>query len=151
MLKHTIEYEDFNGLKRVEDFYFNLSKTELQKMELMKDDSMSVKLKRIINANDVPAIMLLFDDILLASYGEKSADGRLFLKNEEIRNAFKCSGAYDALFQELFTGDDAAIKLSDFINGIFPHDLIAQAKAEGLLDEQGTPTEKAQSSLLESK
>ena len=34
MLKKTIEYVDYNGNPRKEDFYFNLSEAELAKMEL---------------------------------------------------------------------------------------------------------------------
>ena len=32
MLKKTITYTDYNGNSRTEDFYFNLTKTELMKM-----------------------------------------------------------------------------------------------------------------------
>lgn len=33
MLVKTITYEDFNGTERTEDFMFNLTKTELVKLE----------------------------------------------------------------------------------------------------------------------
>ena len=33
MLKKTITYEDFNGVERKEDFYFNLSKAEIMEMQ----------------------------------------------------------------------------------------------------------------------
>ena len=32
MLKKTISYVDYNGTKRTEDFYFNLTKAEISEM-----------------------------------------------------------------------------------------------------------------------
>ena len=32
MIKKTVKYEDFNGVERSEDLYFNLTKTELQNL-----------------------------------------------------------------------------------------------------------------------
>ena len=34
MLKKTITYNDYNGVERTEDFYFNLSKAEILEMEM---------------------------------------------------------------------------------------------------------------------
>ena len=34
MLKKTIKYNDYNGVERNEDFYFNLSQAELMEMEM---------------------------------------------------------------------------------------------------------------------
>ena len=57
MLKKTIEYTDFNGVKRKEDFYFNLSKAELMEMELGVTGGMKQLLERIIQADDMPKLM----------------------------------------------------------------------------------------------
>lgn len=76
MLKKTITYTDYNGLKRTEDFYFNLTESELSEMEVDVDGGMSNKLKQIVDANDGKQIMQNFKFFIKKAYGEKSDDGR---------------------------------------------------------------------------
>jgi hypothetical protein len=67
---------------------------------------------------------------VLKAYGVKSADGRQFIKNDEVRDAFKQTEAYSIIFMELATDADAAAK---FINGIVPEDLSKELqKAESV-------------------
>ncbi len=64
--------------------------------------------------------MLNSNESILLSYGEKSADGKRFIKSDESREAFSQTAAFDTLFMELATEDEAA---SNFIKGILPKDL----------------------------
>lgn len=124
MLKETIKYEDYNGVERTEDHYFNLTKTEIMKMELGVKGGLTELIQRIISAQDTPALMEIFDDLIHKAYGVKSADGKRFEKNEENWLAFKESGAYDKLFMDLATDAEKAAK---FINSIVPAELAAEA------------------------
>ena len=117
MLKKPIKYTDYNGVEREEDFYFNLSKAELMEMELSKSGGLSDQIQKIIQAKDTPAIVAVFKDLILKAYGEKSPDGKRFVKNQELRDAFEQSEAYSNLFMELATDDQ---KAAEFINGIVP-------------------------------
>ena len=117
MLKKTITYTDYNGVERTEDFYFNLTKAELMEMEIGTTGGMADMIKRIIDAKDAPAIIKIFKELVLKAYGEKSADGKRFVKSEEISNGFAQTEAYSQLFMELSTDADAASK---FVNGIMP-------------------------------
>ena len=117
MFKKTIEYTDFNGEERKEDFYFNLSKAELLEMQLSKDGGLKDFLEKIVKTKDVPKLVEMFKKIILMSYGEKSADGKHFMKSEEIRQSFACTEAYSELFMELATNSDAA---AEFINALLP-------------------------------
>ena len=117
MLKKTITYTDFNGVERTEDFYFNLTEAELTEMELSMNGGLSDYIQKIISAQDAPSIINIFKDLLLKSYGEKSLDGRRFVKNQEIRDAFEQTQAYSQLFMELASDDQ---KAAEFINGIVP-------------------------------
>lgn len=117
MLKKTYTYEDFDGNERTEDFYFNLSKAELMEMELGISGGMVQKLKKIIAAQDGDSIIRTFKEIILAAYGEKSADGKRFDKSAEISKNFSHTVPYSMLFMELATNDDAA---SAFVEGIMP-------------------------------
>lgn len=129
MLKKTITYNDFNGVERTEDFYFNLTKAEVLEMEMSATGGLAESIKRIVAAQDQPAIIKLFKDLILKAYGEKSADGRRFMKSEEIKDNFAQTEAYSILFMELATD---AEKASEFVNGIVPAGLAEKAAlAEG--------------------
>ena len=117
MLKKTITYNDYNGVERTEDFYFNLTKAEIMEMELSTTGGLSEMITRIVNAKDAPAIIKIFKDLILKAYGEKSADGKHFKKSQEISDAFAQTEAYSILFMELATDADAAAK---FVNAIVP-------------------------------
>ena len=120
MLKKTITYTDYNGVERTEDFYFNLTKAELMEMEIGTTGGMADMIKRIIDAKDAPAIIKIFKELVLNAYGEKSPDGKRFIKSKELSTAFSQTEAYSILFMELATDADKAAK---FVNGIVPDDV----------------------------
>lgn len=124
MLKETIKYVDFNDLEREEDYYFNLTRTELIRMEMSKNGSLTGLITKITKANDMPDIFEAMETLILKAYGEKSVDGRYFNKSEEISNNFMNSPAYDKLFEKLTTDANYAYK---FLIGILPKDLADQA------------------------
>lgn len=123
MLKKTITYTDYNGSERTEDFYFNLSKAEIMEMEMSISGGLAEMIQRIVAAQDAPAIIKIFKDLVLKAYGQKSPDGKRFIKSEEITTEFSQTEAYSQLFMELATDADAASK---FVNGIVPADLNQQ-------------------------
>lgn len=117
MLKKTITYTDYNGVERTEDFYFNLTKAELSEMELSVNGGMTEWIQQIINTHDNAEILKVFKKIILASYGEKSVDGKRFVKTDELRDSFAQTEAYSELFMELLSDEQ---KAASFVNGIIP-------------------------------
>ena len=117
MLKKTFTYTDYNGVERTEDHYFNLSKAELMEMELSTTGGLAEMINKIVAAQDAPAIVKVFKELVLKAYGQKSADGRRFIKSQELADEFSQTEAYSQLFMELATDADAA---SAFVNGIVP-------------------------------
>lgn len=117
MLKKTITYTDFNNAERSEDFYFNLTQAEVMEMEMSTVGGLSEMIQRIIAAQDTPSIIKVFKDLILKSYGEKSPDGKRFIKTPELAEAFSQTEAYSVLFMELATDADSA---AAFVNGIIP-------------------------------
>lgn len=117
MLKKTITYTDYNGSERTEDFYFNLTKAEIMEMEMSTTGGLTEMINRIVAAQDAPAIIEIFKKLILKAYGEKSPDGKRFIKSEELSTAFSQTEAYSQLFMELATNADEASK---FVNGIVP-------------------------------
>lgn len=124
MLKKTVTYTDYNGVERTEDFYFNLSMAEITEMELSTDGGFAEMIQKVVAAKDGPSITKVFKDLILKAYGEKSADGKRFVKSEEIATAFSQTEAYNQIFMELATDAKAA---SAFVNGIVPADMAAEA------------------------
>lgn len=135
MLKKTITYTDFNGEEVQEDFFFHLSKAELVEMEMSHKGGLSATLARIVAAEDSKSIVAEFKNIILSSYGQRSDDGRRFVKNQQIRDEFESTEAYSELFMELVTNTDAAI---EFVNGIIPANLAEEA-AKVVADQEPKP------------
>ena len=115
MLKKTIKYTDYDGNEREEDFYFNLNKAEVTEMELSKQGGLSEYIKRIVAAQDAPSLVELFKELICKSYGEKSLDGKRFVKSKELTEEFTQTEAYAELFVELASNAEEATK---FVNGI---------------------------------
>ena len=127
MLKKTITYTDYNGETRKEDFYFNMTRAEVTEMELSIEGGLSAMIQRVTEEKDVPAIIQIFKDLVLRSYGKKSPDGRRFIKSKELSEEFSQTEAYSDLFMELAT--DSA-KAAAFVNGIMPQDSQAKGAAD---------------------
>jgi hypothetical protein len=120
MLKKTMTYTDFNEQERTEDFYFNLTKAEILEMETSVDGGMTQMLNRIVAMQDNKKLVEEFKAIIVKSYGEKSPDGKRFIKSKELADAFTQTEAYSDLFMELATN---AASAADFVNGIIPKNL----------------------------
>lgn len=117
MLAKKIAYTDYNGNPREETFYFNLSKAEIMEMELGVAGGMTQLINMMIASEDGPGLAKFYKDIILKAYGEKSLDGKRFVKNQEIRDAFEQTDAYSELYMELVTDQE---KASEFVKGIMP-------------------------------
>lgn len=128
MLNKKITYVDFNGVERTETFSFNLTKAEIMEMEMGTTGGLSETINKIVETQDHPSLIKIFKDLVLKAYGEKSADGKRFIKSPELSEAFSQTEAYSELFMELATDADAAAK---FVNGIIPADAAKQLAESG--------------------
>jgi hypothetical protein len=155
MLKKTITYTDFNGEETTEVFFFHLSKAELVELEMSHDGGFVDAMKKVIEAEDNTTIVNEFKKIILKSYGQKTPDGKRFIKNEQLREEFESSEAFSTLFMELLTDAGAA---AEFMNGIIPQDMAEQAKAAmqapanggaTVSDPQVTPRRITRSEMIE--
>lgn len=124
MLKKEIKYTDYNGVERKETFLFHLTKAELMEMEMGTVGGLTESITNIINSQNTPEIIKIFKEIILKAYGEKSADGKRFIKVDNagapLSIGFSQTEAYSELFMELATNADEAAK---FIQGIMPSDV----------------------------
>jgi hypothetical protein len=120
VLKRNITYEDFDGNQVTDTFYFNLTRTEILDVELGYEGGMEEFITKVIAAEDLKTLIKEFKKIILLSYGERTPDGKRFIKSDRIREEFSQTAAYDALFMELATNDGSA---ADFVIGIIPRDM----------------------------
>ncbi len=130
MYKRTITYTDYFGQERKEDVYFNLNRSELTKLQLSTQRGYVNMLQDLIDKNDGPTIMKTFDEIIRMAYGEKSEDGRRFIKSPELSEAFTQTPMYDQLYMELCTDAKAA---AEFVNNIIPQDLRDEASKQDVV------------------
>lgn len=139
----TIEYTDYSGNKRKEDFCFHLNEAELMQMQLSVNGGYDQWVRKIANTQDTSTLIKMFKELILMSYGEKSLDGRKFIKKDPqtgrpLSEEFEQTAAYPVLFMELSTNDEAA---AEFMNQVIPAnaaEAIEKAKAEGKSVEELT-------------
>lgn len=132
MIKKTVKYTDFDGNERTEDFYFHLTEAEVADWELSIEGGLSKKILAIIKSKDIRKIIQIYKELLIRSYGEKSPDGRRFIKNDAVRDDFIQTQAYSDLYMKLATDSEEG---AEFIKGIMPKiDSAAYAKVDALID-----------------
>lgn len=140
MLKKTIIFDNLDGEKVTEDFYFNITKAEVMEMEIAQKGGLSSHLDEVIKSENNLEIMRIFKEILKASIGYRSENGNRFIKNEEIWLNFYQSEAYSEFLMEFFT-DPKSIAV--FIEAVLPKDIqefaekaVAAQAAHGTQDEK---------------
>ena len=129
MIKKTITYVDYFGNERTEDFYFDLSKAEILDLQYSQNGGLDQWAKSVMESHDQKQLWNLFTDLIAKSYGIRSADGRRFMKSDEISKEFTETRAYSVLMEELFNDADS---IADFFNG-----LINSAYVDSESDRQG--------------
>lgn len=129
MFKHTIEYVDYNGHQRKEDFYFNLNKAEIVEMEMSINGGLTETIKQLVVEEDQEKIVKIFKELILKSYGRKSVDGKYFEKSEEISRQFMHTEAFSNLYVKMMQDSTFA---AEFFNkviedvGVAPDDKVIQ-------------------------
>jgi hypothetical protein len=115
MLKKVVEFTDFNGEPASETLYFNLTEAEIIRLDANYPGGLKGVTTVLDPQNNPQQVLDLFEDVIRASYGEKSSDGRHFVKDPNAVQNFLHSAAYSALFMELIQDGESA---AAFVNGI---------------------------------
>lgn len=133
MISKTVKYDDYNGVERTEELWFNLNKTELLKMAMdLPDGTLPEDPNKVDNEQLAvqlfeklgnKGILEFMETLVLKAYGVKSEDGRRFIKTPEMAVEFSQTPAFDAIMMEFMTDQDAAAK---FVNGVIPANVVDQ-------------------------
>lgn len=117
MLKKAITYTDYDGVERTENFYFNFTKAECTQLQFSVPGGMDKMLERLATSLNGPEMVDIYTMIIKKAYGEKSPDGRRFVKSKELSDEFEQTPAFSELFMELVSDDKA---MEEFIANVFP-------------------------------
>lgn len=142
MRKETITYTDYNNVTRTEDFFFNLNEAELTALQYGVDGGLKEMLERIVKSNDNKQIMACFHELIAKSYGEKSPDGRRFVKSKELSEAFMQTEAYNELMLHFMTDANYS---AEFINDVLADVTKRTEERNAKKDENNTIVLPAQS------
>lgn len=133
MYKITETYTDYDDNQRTEDFYFNYSEAELTDLQFSVSGGLAGMIDKIIKTNDMPKLVELFRELIQKAYGEKSNDGRRFMKSPELTKEFTETVAYSQIYMRLATDSKAA---QEFINNVVPKsmkDKMQQANQQNVI------------------
>lgn len=123
MFEKVVKYTDYNNNVREETLRFNMSEAEWLELSFSEKGGLESVLNKMLEEQDNVQLAKYFKEILLASYGEKSGDGRSFIKRatdgHKLCYDFEQTGAYNEMFMWLLSGTEA---VTEFFNGIVPKD-----------------------------
>ena len=156
MFSRTFEYKGYDGQMHKDTYWFNLSEAELYEMELGNVGGITGVFNRMMREEHPDKIVEMFKSIILKSVGERSADGRKFVKKErpgqpwgEVAEDFKETPAYSQLFMELVSSGE---KLKTFLISAIPAEvakrLEEQEKADAAAEKATAPAEQPQLSVV---
>lgn len=127
MFIKKINYTDYNGVERSEDFYFNFSKAEILDLEMKTPGGIKDRLETLVQRQDTAALVDFFRSMILSAYGEKSPDGKRFIKSPALSEAFSQTEAFSNYYIMLSTDANEASK---FVNGLFPEKILDEIANE---------------------
>ena len=148
MYKKNITYTDFNGDERTDAFYFNLSDAEILELQVSYGGDMSRIMSNMLEKRDAKGLLGIITDLIRTSYGEKSSDGKRFMKNQEVKDSFVTTDAYSKLVLELLNDEK---EFEKFMTNVIPA-AKREALNEALLKrEQALAEEPAENKVVEMK
>ena len=127
MFSREFEYIGYDGKPKKDTYWFNLTEAELYEIDLSSIHGFTGEMNKLLKEERTKEIVDAFKGIILSAVGVVSADGRKFIKNEEIREDFYRSKAYSQLFVELVSSGE---KVAEFLKGAIPEEIRQKMEAD---------------------
>ena len=124
MISKSVTYNDLDGKPVTEEFWFHLTTAEALEIQFSQKNGLEAHIQRIVATKDVKEVFKLFREIIQASVGVRSEDGKRFVKDPDTFAYLVETGAYSELFLDVL----AKQNMAEFIKGIVPADLEASLK-----------------------
>ena len=136
MFSREFEYIGYDGKPKKDTYWFNLTEAELYEIDLSSIHGFTGEMNKLLKEERTKEIVEAFKGIILGAVGTVSADGRKFIKNDEVREDFYRSKAYSQLFVELVSSGE---KVAEFLKGAIPDEI--RVKMEESEKEQEAASE----------
>lgn len=137
MVHKTITYEDYDGVERTEECWFNLNEIEVVELAMDLPDDFTEHVseaksdvevaEKMIEDFGRKGIMDFIKTLVLKSYGVRN--GKAFVKNDKVKEEFEYSALFPAIVMDLMTSDEEASK---FVNNLIPSKLVAKVEENKL-------------------
>lgn len=147
MLQREFTYKGYDGEMHTDTWLFNLTQADLLKLNMGSFGGLDDLMKRMIREDRPKELVDMFEALILSAVGEKSPDGRRFIRTQEIRDEFYQTEAYSQLFTELVTNGE---KLKAFILAIIPDEISAKILENEAMEARMDEELKAEESKIKS-
>lgn len=127
MFSREFEYTGYDGKPKKDTYWFNLTEAELYEIDLSSVRGFTAQMNQLLKEERTKEIVDAFKGIILGAVGVISADGRKFIKSEEIKEDFYRSKAYSILFVELVSSGE---KVAEFLKGAIPDEIRMKMEAD---------------------
>lgn len=139
MIQESVTFEDLDGNDVTETFYFHLSKIEMVEREVTADGGSLVDLlEKIVEEKDNAQLFHHFKEFIAKAVGTRAADGRRFIKTQELTDYFIQSDAYSELAIKLMSDENYSAK---FISEVVPRSIRENLPEAKKMVLQGVPVE----------
>lgn len=132
MIKKTIKFHDYDGNEREDDFYFNLTQVELNKIngDPSLPGGIESSVARAQKNEDAGEMLRIVDMLISRSYGVKLPDGSFVKRNASglpLYEMFVNTEAYDNLITDLITNENDIVT---FLTGCLSKDAQDRVRAK---------------------
>lgn len=124
-VRRTIVFPDLDGNMTEKEYYFQLGKTDALEMDITHEKDPAAFMKAIVEDKDSRKMLAVWKELLFRSVGVR--EGNRLVKNEDVLNEFRESGAYEQFFSDLIEMDDAG---ASFFVSIMPADIQKQVQEQ---------------------
>lgn len=141
MITKSVKYEDLDGNIVTKDFDFHLNKSEIAELQFREDGSSfdDVIIKISQDETNVRAVLDIIKEIVVASIGRRSEDGRHFIKDDLAVNDLIQTDAYSELLFELISSPET---VATFVKGLLPSSLAKDYEKTLSSDDLNNMTEE---------
>jgi hypothetical protein len=114
MISRTIKYVDYNGVEKIGEYWFNMSRADLMDLETKNGGGWFDRMKALIGEQNASEAWNMIREFVDDAYGVKTEDGR-FDKDPIHLKKFKQSEAYSEFIWHFVEHPN---EFADFVNGI---------------------------------
>lgn len=111
MFRTNITYTDLNGVVATDTLHFNLSTVEIARLGAKispEDGDLAAHFKKVAVSGNALNNILLMTEVVLAAYGQPTADGRGFQKTPAMIQEFEYSVAFAEFIEQLLVNQALA-------------------------------------------